>query len=86
MGGMPGRTGNVPALGNWNPRNAINLDASEYTQNSPLWTGKVRFAPGTIIQYKFIKVSGSGSVTWEADPNRTYTVPCAASTVSSTWS
>jgi alpha-amylase len=82
---MPSRTGNVPALGNWNPGNAVNLDASEYTQNNPLWTGKVRLVPGTIIEYKFIKVSGSGSVTWEADPNRAYTVPCAASTVSNTW-
>lgn len=81
----PGRTGNVAALGNWNPSNAVTLGASQYTQNKPLWTGTARLAPGTEIQYKFIKVSGSGAVTWEADPNRVYTVPCAAATVSSTW-
>jgi hypothetical protein len=45
-------------------------------------------APGTVIQYKYINVNSAGTVTWEADPNHTYTVPasCAtATTVSNTW-
>ncbi|GAB1311163.1 alpha-amylase [Madurella fahalii] len=79
-------TGNVPALGNWNPSNAVTLNSSRYTQSNPLWDGTVSLPPGTVVEYKFIKVSSSsGSVAWEADPNHSYTVPCATATVSNTW-
>ena len=78
-------TGSVAALGSWSPSNGVSLSASQYTQSNPLWSGTVQLAPGTVIQYKFIKVSASGTVSWEADPNRAYTVPCAAATVSSSW-
>ncbi|KAL2154139.1 hypothetical protein VTH82DRAFT_2815 [Thermothelomyces myriococcoides] len=77
--------GNSPELGNWNPVNAVTLDASQYTSSNPLWSVVVRLSPGMSIQYKYIKVSQSGTVTWESDPNRTYNVPCATATVSSTW-
>ncbi|KAL2178652.1 glycoside hydrolase family 13 protein [Thermothelomyces heterothallicus CBS 202.75] len=77
--------GNVPELGNWNSASAVTLDASRFTSSNPLWSVVVRLAPGTAIEYKYIKVSQSGTVTWEADPNRTYNVPCATATVSSTW-
>jgi alpha-amylase len=79
------RTGSVTALGNWKPSNAITLNASQYTQSTPLWSGTVRLPPGTVIQYKFVKASAFGTVTWEADPNRVYTVPCAAAMVNNTW-
>lgn len=78
-------TGNVPALGSWNPSNGVTLNASRYTQNNPLWDGTVSLPPGAVVEYKFVKVSSSGSVTWEADPNRTHTVPCATATVRNTW-
>lgn len=78
-------TGNVTALGNWNTGSAISLGASRYTNSNPLWSGAVNLAPGTGIQYKFIRVSSSGIVTWEVDPDRILSVPCAAATVSSTW-
>ena len=48
----------------------------------------IDLTPGEVIQYKFINVDSAGDVTWEADPNHTYTVPasCAtAVTVSNTW-
>jgi hypothetical protein len=48
----------------------------------------ISLAAGTVIQYKFINVASNGDVTWEADPNHTYTVPvsCAtAVTVDNTW-
>ncbi|VBB72744.1 Putative Glycoside Hydrolase Family 13 [Podospora comata] len=78
-------TGNVAALGNWNPTNGVALNASQYTNNNPLWTGTLKLAPGTNIQYKFVKVSSSGAASWESDPNRSYTVPCAAASVGSSW-
>lgn len=78
--------GNSPALGNWNTANALALDPSKYTSSNPLWFKAVSFAPASVIQYKVIKIGSSGVVTWEADPNHTYTVPCAAAaTVSSSW-
>ncbi|KAL2128834.1 hypothetical protein VTI74DRAFT_8580 [Chaetomium olivicolor] len=78
-------TGNVSALSNWNPSTAVALEATSYTQSNLLWSGTVRLAPGTVIQYKYIKVSSSGAVKWEADPNRVYTVPCAIAAVNSSW-
>jgi glucoamylase len=80
--------GDVDALGNWDTSNAVALSAGDYTSSNPLWDGTISFAAGTVIEYKYINVASNGDVTWEADPNHTYTVPqtCAtAVTVSNTW-
>jgi glucoamylase len=80
--------GDVSILGNWDTADAYALSASSYTSSNPLWDATIAFAPGTVIQYKYINVASDGDVTWEADPNHTYTVPatCAtAVTVSNTW-
>ncbi|PNP43569.1 hypothetical protein TGAMA5MH_04541 [Trichoderma gamsii] len=80
--------GNVPALGNWNTGNAVALSADEYTSSNHLWNVGISFAPGTVIQYKYINVASNGDVTWEADPNHTYTVPATgatAVTVNNSW-
>jgi hypothetical protein len=48
----------------------------------------IALTAGEVIQYKYIDVDNSGAVTWEADPNHTYTVPasCATATsVNNTW-
>ncbi|KAK4229500.1 family 13 putative glycoside hydrolase [Podospora fimiseda] len=73
--------GNVTALGNWTPATGVALGASQYTNSNPLWSGTVKLTPASVIQYKFVKIGSSGSATWESDPNRVYTVPCAAATV-----
>jgi glucoamylase len=73
--------GNVAALGNWDTGSAIALSADQYTSSNPLWHGTVSFAAGTVIQYKYINVASDGTVTWEADPNHTYTVPATTATV-----
>ncbi|KAH8657061.1 glycoside hydrolase family 13 protein [Tricladium varicosporioides] len=81
-------SGSIAALGSWDTSQAIALSAASYTSSNPLWTVTVSLAPGTVISYKFINVASSGTVTWEADPNRSYTVPsgCAtAVTVSGSW-
>lgn len=79
--------GNNAALGNWDTSNAVELSASQYTSSNPLWSVTIELAPGTVA-YKYIRVSSSGTVSWEADPNHTLTVAasCAtATTVSNTW-
>lgn len=80
--------GNTAALGSWDTDDAVALDASSYTSSNPLWTVSIKLTPGAVVEYKYIKVGSSGSVTWEADPNHTITVPAScstASTVSNTW-
>lgn len=80
-------SGNTTQLGNWTPASAPALSAASYTSSNPVWTITLSMTAGSSIQYKFVKVSSSGTVTWESDPNRAYTVPkCQASaSLSSTW-
>ncbi|OTB05419.1 carbohydrate-binding module family 20 protein [Hypoxylon sp. CI-4A] len=75
--------GNVAALGNWDTSKAVTLSAASYTASQPLWKVSVRVPTGTAIQYKYILVNSDGSIVWEADPNRSYTIAstCATSIV-----
>ena len=80
--------GNTAALGNWDTGKAVALGASGYSASNPVWSGSVTLAAGQALQYKYIVVNQDGSVTWEADPNRAYTVPRSCSTTASrsdTW-
>lgn len=76
-------TGNVPALGNWNPANGVPLSSASY----PVWRATVSLPAGTAMQYKYVKRNGS-QVIWESDPNRSRstpsTTPCTA-TWTDTW-
>lgn len=80
--------GSIETLGNWDTNNAVPLNANDYTAENPVWKGTIRFHAGERFEYKFINVAEDGTVTWEADPNHTYTVqktcPTTA-TVSGTW-
>jgi glucoamylase len=81
-------TGSDSILQYWNTGSAIPLSADQYTSSNHLWHVTINFPAGEVIQYKYINVASNGVVTWEADPNHTYTVPatCAtAVTVSNTW-
>ncbi|KAJ6441978.1 glucoamylase precursor [Purpureocillium lavendulum] len=77
--------GNTGALGNWDTSKAVPLDASEYTAGNPLWKGTVTLPAGQVVEYKYINVNPDDSLTWEKDPNHTYTVPksCATSATQS---
>lgn len=80
--------GSVSQLGSWNTGSAAALSAAKYTSSNPVWSTTVSLPAGTTFEYKFVTVGSDGSVKWESDPNRSYTVPkgCAtAVTVSSTW-
>lgn len=80
--------GSIAELGNWAPASGVALSASQYTSSNPLWSATVNLPAGTTFQYKFVNVGSDGSVKWESDPNRSYTVPTgcnAAATVSSSW-
>lgn len=80
--------GSISQLGSWNTANAVALSANDYQSSYPRWYGTVNFTAGTNFQYKYLKKESDGSVTWEADPNRSFTVPigCAAQVeVHGTW-
>lgn len=79
--------GSTAQLGNWAPASAPALSAAAYTAENPVWSVTLNMAPGSTVQYKFLRVAGGGAVSWESDPNRAYTVPtCQARvTLSSTW-
>ncbi|KAH7249790.1 Six-hairpin glycosidase-like protein [Fusarium redolens] len=72
--------GNIAALGNWDTSKAIALSASDYTSSNPVWKATISLTAGQSIQYKYINVKKDGSLTWEKDPNRTYTVPKTCAT------
>ncbi|KAF2267349.1 glucoamylase [Lojkania enalia] len=80
--------GSIAELGSWDTSKAIPLDASRYTDGVPLWYGSVNLAAGAQVQYKYIRKEADGRVSWENDPNRSYTVPtsCRSSaSIGDTW-
>ncbi|KAF7118916.1 hypothetical protein CNMCM5793_008552 [Aspergillus hiratsukae] len=81
--------GSISQLGNWDTSNAVPLSSSKYTSSNNLWYVTVDLPAGTTFQYKYFRKESDGSVVWESDPNREYTVPsgCGVSTAteSDTW-
>lgn len=54
--------GNIPALGNWNPDNAVKLDATSY----PTWTGTITLPENQAAQWKCIKrLETGGGTQWQ---------------------
>lgn len=82
-------TGSISQLGSWSTSGAVLLSAAQYTSSDPLWTVTVSLPAGESFQYKFIIVNSDGTVNWESDPNRSYTVPTGCqgltATVDDTW-
>jgi len=66
--------GNTVELGNWNTTwdGAI---GPMLAPNYPNWFLVAGMPAGKTIQFKFIKITSAGAVTWEAGANHTYTVP-----------
>lgn len=69
--------GSVPELGAWSTDGAKALSADGYTDEHPSWTGTISIALGQDVEYKFVKIGLDGSFTWEADPNRHFSVPAS---------
>ncbi|CAE6530762.1 unnamed protein product [Rhizoctonia solani] len=74
-------TGNQAAITNWDPNSALLLSSSNY----PTWSITVNLPASTNIQYKYIR-KNNGAVTWESDPNRSFTTPASGSyTLNDSW-
>lgn len=82
-------SGSISQLGAWDTASAIPLSASQYTSSNNLWYATISLPAGTTFEYKYIRKESGGSITWESDPNRSYTVPSGCSvttaTESDTW-
>ena len=79
--------GSVAELGNWDTNSAVALSADAYTSSDHLWRVQIRLPAGLSFQYKYFKMEADGSIVWESDPNRQYTVPsCAVTAIENdTW-
>lgn len=74
--------GSIPALGSWSPDAAVALSSAGY----PTWSATVPLPANTAFQYKYLKKNPDGSVTWESDPNRSYTTGSGgATTINDSW-
>lgn len=69
--------GSIPALGGWDTSKAIRLSSAAY----PDWAVEVALPAGVAIEYKYIRKSADGRVTWESGANRTVTLPGSGSPV-----
>ena len=80
--------GQLTQLGNWDPNSAKPLSASQYKASDPLWFATIDLPASTTFEYKYIRKSSSGAVTWESDPNRSYTTTAgcgSTGTENDTW-
>ncbi|CAI7627973.1 unnamed protein product [Penicillium discolor] len=81
--------GSISQLGSWSTSSAIALSASSYTTSNNLWFVTVTLPVGTSFTYKYVRVASDGTITWESDPNLSYTVPTTCGTtvvtISDTW-
>lgn len=67
-------TGNIVELGNWGTTFDTAMGPM-LDPNFPNWFLNVSVPAGQTIQFKFIKISADGSVTWENGNNHTFTIP-----------
>ena len=68
-------SGSAPQLGSWDTGKAIALSAGDYQASYPRWWAILDLSAGTSIEYKYIVKEADGSVRFEGDPNRRFTVP-----------
>ncbi|MEE1306001.1 MAG: alpha-amylase family glycosyl hydrolase [Agathobacter sp.] len=69
--------GNVPELGSWDTSKAVGplFNSTASIASYPTWFYDVSVPAGTKIEYKFVKIDGSGKVIWESGSNHLATTP-----------
>ncbi|MEW1844889.1 carbohydrate-binding module family 20 domain-containing protein, partial [Nonomuraea angiospora] len=65
--------GSDPALGSWAPAGAVRLTA----KGDNVFSGIAELPRSTAVEYKYLKKTSAGTVTWESGANRTLTTPAA---------
>lgn len=80
--------GSVHELGNWDSTKAIGplFNSTASIGSYPTWFYDVNVPAGTSIEYKFIKIDGSGNVVWEGGSNHVVVTPSnGTATVTVNW-
>ncbi|EGP86112.1 uncharacterized protein MYCGRDRAFT_94499 [Zymoseptoria tritici IPO323] len=67
--------GSIEQLATWNVDNAPALSSANYTDPDPIWFYTVSLPVALSFEYKYYRRYTNGSIQYEADPNRVYTVP-----------
>ncbi|KJX97025.1 hypothetical protein TI39_contig587g00001 [Zymoseptoria brevis] len=67
--------GSIEQFGTWNVDNAPALSSANYTDDEPIWFYTVSLPVALSFEYKYYRRYTNGSIQYEADPNRVYTVP-----------
>lgn len=74
-------TGDLPELGDWDPKNG---SEGFMNPNYPEWFLPVSVPKDTTFEFKFVKIDEDGNVTWEGGNNRTFTSPSSTTGVEDT--
>ena len=77
-------SGSVTELGNWSTSKTVAIGPM-LAPNYPNWFVTASVPACATIQFKFLKITAGGAVTWENGSNHSYTTPCSgtgATTVS----
>ncbi|HEX6291573.1 MAG TPA: alpha-amylase family glycosyl hydrolase [Herpetosiphonaceae bacterium] len=77
-------TGNVYELGNWSTSRSTAIGPM-VAPSYPDWYITTSVPACTTVQFKFIKITSGGAVTWENGANHTYTAPCSGTGSSTVW-
>src|SRR4030095_5726042 len=82
-------TGGVYELSNWSTATVAGTNkpvaggalgpAVTYSGFYPSWLLTVSLPCGTAVQFKFVKITSGGGVTWEGGSNHSYTTPACGS-------
>lgn len=70
-------TGNIHELSFWSATSSASVGPffNQVVEQYPTWYYDVSVPAGQSIEYKYVKIDGSGNVTWESGNNHTYTAP-----------
>jgi alpha-amylase len=71
--------GNIAALGNWSPANAVKLNPTSY----PTWTGSIQLPRNTAIEWKCLKreeLNVNAGIVWETGSNNALNTGTTTST------
>ena len=69
-------TGSVYELGNWSTSRSVAIGPM-LAPNYPNWFITASVPACTAVQFKFIRITSGGAVTWENGSNHSYTTPCS---------
>lgn len=72
--------GDQHEIGSWNESRAVGRFFNQVVYDYPTWYYDVAVPENRDIEFKFVKIDGSGNAVYESGDNRTYTTPVVGET------